>query len=594
MTNPDFSTPHHGEYNSAREKHLAALREHSPALQHLHQREQDSVEATVEMPKEQVAETLGTTIVEDKTSKTVIFYGTILNFTEEDQQNFSSNAPSSTGKSWVTGEVLQYFPEEDILNKGYTSPTAFFHENSRLCTAEGDELANRNQYVDEGLKLWDDANPLPPKGEGREQWKDDRKAEVRRLKGEWDEIDKYYIVDLEAKIIHFRDQPHDKLLQNLRPTLSHDDKIIECNITDKSKEGGNRTKKVLIVGYPTVHFNSVRFSLDEQERTRLWLTSPEITQTKFKKSLKQQSRALADRRSYKDTLQQNQNRELLKLRIRLIKESPVRNVIIRPEDADTLYAKFIKDHPTLSPRHQRDFPRIIAMIKAHALFNQWTRDHTEDGAAVYANHTDINEGFSLCEELVKSNELGLPPHVYRFFDEALKPALDAAGEAGLHRQDVSRLYFAFYHTRIGEKPLGNMIALLLETGLITEETDPDDKRRKKLYSPIPGGEKKGKPKEAEKGPLDEALSKEGSDLPTAGWKGPAEMKPAEQSLRDDLKHLLDSLNALGEETGEAVSRAALINRSRFLPQYFDRILGVLMRDGTVFSPRPGFYRRTKP
>ena len=142
---------------------------------------------------------------------------------------------------------------------------------------------------------------------------------------------------------------------------------------------------MLLIGYPTVHFNSVRFSLDEQERTRLWLTSPEITQDKLRKSLKQQSRALANRTAYKNTLNQNRDRELLKLRVRLIKESTVRNIILRPEDADTIYQMFIKNHPTLTPRHQRDFPRIVSMIKAHALFNQWTREHTEDGTAIYAN-----------------------------------------------------------------------------------------------------------------------------------------------------------------------------------------------------------------
>jgi DNA-binding MarR family transcriptional regulator len=36
-----------------------------------------------------------------------------------------------------------------------------------------------------------------------------------------------------------------------------------------------------------------------------------------------------------------------------------------------------------------------------------------------------------------------------------------------------------------------MVDLLLETGLINEETDPEDKRRKKLFSPTGGGEKKG-------------------------------------------------------------------------------------------------------
>jgi len=477
-----------------REKHLEALREQSPALQVLHQREQDAEEATKEMTTEQVAETLGTTIKHDKVSKTLKFFGTILNYTEEDQQNFSSNGPSAVGKSWIVSEVLEYFPVEDILSKGYTSPTAFWHLNSELCRADGEPLDTRDRYVEEGITHWEELKPLPPKGEGRENWREKRKSERRRLKAEWEEIDKFYIVNLENKILHFRDQPHDKLLQNLRPVLSHDSKIIELNITDKTREGGHRTKKVLVIGYPTVHFNSVRFSLDEQERTRLWLDSPEITQKKFKDTLKQQSKSLANREAFKEELQKNKDRQLLKLRVRLIKESQVRNVNIKPEAADAIYTKFLKDHPTLTPRHQRDFPRLIATIKAHALFNQWTREHSESGAAIYANSTDIEEGPKLCKELIESNELGLPPHVYRYYEEGLRPELDANPD-GLHKTDLSRLYFAFYHTRIGKKSLENMIDLFLETGLIIEDIDPEDKRRKKLYSPTLGGEKTGKPEE---------------------------------------------------------------------------------------------------
>ena len=144
------------------------------------------------------------------------------------------------------------------------------------------------------------------------------------------------------------------------------------------------------------------------------------------------------------------------------------------------------------------------MIKAHTLFNQWTRERTEDGSAVYANQKDIDEGFILCAELMKSNELGLPPHVYRFYEERLSPELETMPE-GLHRRDVSRLYYQYYQTRIGERQLRNMINLLLDVGLIVEETDPNDRRSKKIYASAYGGEKKGSDADSDlevKGPLD--------------------------------------------------------------------------------------------
>ena len=501
---PYFPTPKAGGYSFSREKHLEALREYSPALKALHQREHDAEKATRDMTTEQVADILGTTIKHDKTSKTLKFYGTILNYTEEDQQNFSSNGPSAVGKSWIVSEILEYFPAEDVLSKGYTSPTAFWHLNSELCRADGEPLDNRDRYVEDGVTHWEELNQLPPKGEGRENWKEKRKSEKRRLKAEWDEIDKFYIVNLEGKILHFRDQPHDKLLQNLRPVLSHDSKIIELNITDKTREGGHRTKKVLVIGYPTVHFNSVRFSLDEQERTRLWLTSPEIKQNKFRDTLKQQSVSLANRDAFKEELRKNEKRQLLKVRVRLIKESLVRKVNIKPAAAEAIYLKFLKDHPILTPRHQRDFPRLIAMIKSHALFNQWTREHNENGTAIYANSTDIEEGPKLCKELIESNELGLPPHVYRYYIEKLRPELDV-NPYGLHKTDISCLYFNFYNTRIGKKSLKNMIDLLLETGLMIEDVDPDDRRRKKLYPPPLGGGKSGTSEDAPIGTNEDRL-----------------------------------------------------------------------------------------
>ena len=74
--------------------------------------------------------------------------------------------------------------------------------------------------------------------------------------------------------------------------------------------------------------------------------------------------------------------------------------------------------------------------------------------------------------------------------EKLKPELEYA-EDGLYKKNISKLYYEFYTTRIGEKALTNMLNLLQESGLLVEENDPNDKRRKKIYSPTVGGEKMG-------------------------------------------------------------------------------------------------------
>ena len=72
--------------------------------------------------------------------------------------------------------------------------------------------------------------------------------------GEWDDELKGYRVNLERKILIFLDQPHDALLQRLRPLLSHDQKELMMKITDKRELKGLRTKSVIVRGFPTAFF----------------------------------------------------------------------------------------------------------------------------------------------------------------------------------------------------------------------------------------------------------------------------------------------------------------------------------------------------
>ena len=172
---------------------------------------------------------LGSTIKEDNNNKLITFLAMLCTYTEEDQINIGFIAESSTGKSYIPLELSWYFSQQDIIKLGYVSPSAFFHE-------------------------WGIPLPDPNDPEGKH---------------------KIVHIDLHQKILIFLDQPHSKLLERLRPLTAHDEKNITVKITDRKQKSGLRTKTVVLEGYPTVIFCTAKTSMDEQEKTRLLLLSPE-------------------------------------------------------------------------------------------------------------------------------------------------------------------------------------------------------------------------------------------------------------------------------------------------------------------------------
>jgi len=425
---------------------------------------------------------LETTIKHDSPTKKILFLGMLLNYTEQDQQNFAFNAPSSTGKSFIALEVANYFPQDDLMILSYTSPTAFFHSQSALVDENLSPLQPRKDYVSAGVETWDENNPKPDKGDGRSAWKEKRRDEIRHIKSEWDQLTKFYLVDLEKKILIFLDQPHDELLKKLRPMLSHDRKLLHIKITDKTKEGGHKTKDILIRGYPTVIFLSVNSSLDGQEKTRNFLLSPEVSQEKLKASIKQSAENLSNRTAFKNRLDRDEKRLELMMKIQNICDCDVKEVLLVPEDREYITKKFLKEHNHLQPRHQRDFPRLIALIKAHALLNLFNRERDSNG--VWANRHDCDEGYKLYTEVSQANEHGVPPHYYKFWVEMLESSLT---EEGLTRKEVSAFYLDFYKHRLGEKALKRLIETFCEAGFVYEDKDPNDKRFIKIYSLGGGG-----------------------------------------------------------------------------------------------------------
>ena len=438
-----------------------------------------------------VIKVLGRTIKHDEENKQITFYGMVQNYTYEDQQNLMFSAPSATGKSYIALQVAEIFPKSDVDRKGYVSKKAFFHTNMQLQTADGKPLKSRPEYIIDHLEDWEDSNPKPEApGFGDKskeavnarhtltEWRLKRKEEYRKVRDEWDSIEKFYVLDLSKRIIIFKDVPDDQVLQPLRSLLSHDEKELIVEITDKTASGGNLTKKVKLIGYPTVVFCQAAFSPDEQERTRFFIVSPDMDQGKLSDSLNLQAENLQDRDTFKGKIDSDPDRAALKARIELIKAANIQQIIIKPEDMEVLKTEFErgKDNSKrdLAPRDQRDFPHLIAMAKGHALFNLPQREYTPNGNLT-AKLEDLEAAEGMLKKVMEANRYELPPYVYGWWIDSLKQLLEATEDTGLTKTGFSQSYYQRFKSRLSDKSRKRLITVLEDAGFMEEKTDPADR-----------------------------------------------------------------------------------------------------------------------
>jgi len=389
---------------------------------------------------QELVEILGLTIKKDEKNKIVTFLCELSAYTENAQFNISYNAPSSTGKSFIPLEISKLFPNEDVMRLGNCSPTAFFHEQ-----------------------------------------------------GEFDKDKNTIVVDLSRKIIIFLDQPHTALLERLRSLLSHDEKEMHSKITDKNQRGGNRTKTVIIRGFPSVIFCTAGLHIDEQEATRFLLLSPEINPEKIRGGIVEAIKKESDKEKYEAWLEENPMRKILKERIRAIKLENVREIKIA--SYGKIEERFLGNNKVLKPRHQRDIKRLSSLIKSFALLNLWWRDR--DGSTITANEDDIEQAFRIWDDISVSQELNLPPYIYNLYQDVIMQAwqdknashnqeiMKITGTVGLSRQEILQRHFEVYGRMLDNNQLRQQILPMLETaGLISQEADKNDKRKILVYPTV--------------------------------------------------------------------------------------------------------------
>ena len=388
-----------------------------------------------EMSIKDLADVLELTIKHDYYNKVIVFLAMLSMYTESQQMNISLNGRSSNGKTYITQEVAKLFPKMDWVTYNRISPTGLFHLE--------------------------------------------------------DEKDEDGAINLERKTLILLDQVGTQLQQNLRPLLSHDEKMLRNLITNPDRKGRNVSKHEYIKGFCSTIWCSANLQMGEQEQTRLIVLSPETSETKLNDSLNMIGEREGDGQKVDDSIKNNSARNSLIDRIYYVRNLKIDDVDI-PSEFDVV-SKFKGTLSKVLPRHQRDLQHVYSLIKAHTLLNASTRERKNKN--LVAREQDVDEAFEIWNHIKRSQSSGVPAQVLQFYDGCLVPLYlekypNGKGDGVTYEEIVEKNYAVDGEMLIPEYIRKQFIPILKTAGMISSIQDPTDKRQK-LFKPLilPGREK---------------------------------------------------------------------------------------------------------
>ncbi len=396
---------------------------------------QTEINATSPFPEinlDELADILSLTIKHDYLCKTITFLGMLSAYTYDSQLNISFNAPSSSGKTYITSEVAKLFPTDDKIEISGASPTALFYQQ-----------------------------------------------------GEVDKDSGCRILNLENKILIFYELPDQKVQERLRAIASHDSRKQTHFYTNKTKNGTNRTDKIQIIGFPAMVFCSASLRVNEQEQTRELLLSPEQSQEKISAAIELQNKRGTDEHSYNEWLSSRPNRLALIKRIQAISAEHVK--YIKLPDSDVFKQRFMDGFKQLKERHTRDFTHVQQLAKAIALLNIWYRK--EPDGSYLATIEDVEAAMNLWEQFAESQVMGVPPTVLHFYKEFMLTLQreiklnQINGRIGFSHETLSEYYLRKTGTLLNEDTLRKQIIPQLHASGLIDHRQPDigDRRSKWIY-----------------------------------------------------------------------------------------------------------------
>lgn len=391
-----------------------------------------------ELSLEEVDDRLSIIIKHDWENKLITFFAMLAAYTHDSQLNISFNAPSASGKTFITTSIAKLFPSDDKIELMRASPTA---------------LTYKEGIVDEKTGAT--------------------------------------IVPLTRKIIIFYELPSTELQKMVRSVASHDNWENRSLLTNKDKKGANRAQEIILLGFPTMIFCSAGLKLDEQDANRSILLSPEISDEKLAESLHFTALRNSGDESYLSQLNDDPRITDLKKRIEAIRDVGVEDIYI-PNIA-VVKEQFIKSVGKTRPRHNRDLDHLLKLIKSITLLNLWYR-YDASGRLV-ASEADITSAFQLWAKIADSQERNIPPALMQFYKKFIIPAWYQKLEDPDFRDDmnsglvgITREELSMHHLRAEGVPLNwdylrhQILPQLKVSGLILEhKPESGDKRSTHIY-----------------------------------------------------------------------------------------------------------------
>lgn len=387
-----------------------------------------------EMSLDELADILSLTIKHDYLSKTITFLGMLSAYTYDSQLNISFNAPSSSGKTYITSEVAKLFPAEDKIEISGASPTALFYQQGEIDKDSGARILN-----------------------------------------------------LENKMLIFYELPDQRVQERLRAIASHDNRVQTHFYTNKTKNGTNKTDKIQIVGFPAMVFCSASLRINEQEQTREFLLSPEQSQEKIAAAIQLQNLRGQDEHAYFTHLNSDLKRQKLIDRIINIRNQDVK--YIKLPDTNVFMDRFLSGFNQLKERNSRDFTHVQQLAKSIALLNIWHRKQP-DGSYL-ATDGDVEKAMELWEQFSESQIVGVPPsvlHMYKDYFiplyEELKRVAHGHQQVGFSHERFSTYYLKKTGSLLNEDTLRKQIVpQLIASGMIDHHQPEHGDRRSKWIFP---------------------------------------------------------------------------------------------------------------
>jgi len=281
-------------------------------------------------------------------------------------------------------------------------------------------------------------------------------------KGHEDE-DGRYIVDLRNQILVFMETPHPQTMMMLKPLLSRDS--FESVYKYVEKEGGLKTREVLLRGFPVAIFCAV-LSRYIKEFTSRWLTqSPGTSVEKIGGVLDKVGESAAD----PDRYAAGDEFEAFKVAFDLLRDGAPYGVVIPygPPLAKCFRRKRVVD--------MRFFQLFLSMIRASAILFSRQRE-VDDKGRILASLADYELAREVFARFERPTVYGVGENVLEFYDTIIKPV---EWPARLNYELILDSYKKLKGEAMSRNQLRNEYLDPLErVGLIEVRDDINDARKK--------------------------------------------------------------------------------------------------------------------